>query len=122
MLRRGFILLMICIDAFKIMETRNFQVTDFLFFIGKVLITGGVVVAAHFLFFNPKDNRLNLNYSSTVPLVVIAIGAYIIASIFFGVYSMAVDTLFLCFRKYKDLLTLLYPLTRCLIKNIKNLN
>uniref|UniRef100_A0A0A9ZCJ5 Choline transporter-like protein n=1 Tax=Lygus hesperus TaxID=30085 RepID=A0A0A9ZCJ5_LYGHE len=72
------------------------KVTDFLFFIGKLVITGGIVVMAHFLFFsNMKD--LALNYNSTVPCVVIAIGAYIIASIFFGVYSMAVDTLFLCF-------------------------
>ncbi|BET01188.1 Plasma-membrane choline transporter [Nesidiocoris tenuis] len=71
------------------------KVTDFLFFIGKLVITGGIVFGAHFLFFTP--NRLKLNYDSTVPLVVIAVGAYIIASIFFGVYSMAVDTLFLCF-------------------------
>ncbi len=31
------------------------------------------------------------------PIVVIVIGSYFIASSFFGVYEMAVDTLFLCF-------------------------
>ncbi len=32
-----------------------------------------------------------------VPIAVVVIGSYFIASSFFGVYSMAVDTLFLCF-------------------------
>jgi len=32
-----------------------------------------------------------------VPIILITLGAYFIADIFFGVYEMAVDTLFLCF-------------------------
>ena len=32
-----------------------------------------------------------------IPVIVITVGAYFIADVFFGVYEMAVDTLFLCF-------------------------
>jgi hypothetical protein len=32
-----------------------------------------------------------------VPVILITVGTYFIADIFFGVYNMAVDTLFLCF-------------------------
>ena len=32
-----------------------------------------------------------------VPVIIITLGAYFIADVFFGVYEMAVDTLFLCF-------------------------
>jgi solute carrier family 44 (choline transporter-like protein), member 2/4/5 len=39
-----------------------------------------------------------LNYYM-VPVFVIAIGSYFIASVFFNVYAIAVDTLFLCFRE-----------------------
>ena len=38
-------------------------------------------------------------------LQIICVGAYMIASSFLGVYSMAVDTLFLCFCKYFALLS-----------------
>ncbi|KAK9498881.1 hypothetical protein O3M35_003434 [Rhynocoris fuscipes] len=71
------------------------KVADFLFFIGKLVITGSVVAGAYFLVF--KNNYLNLHSEGAVPLLVIAIGTYIIAATFFSVYSMAVDTLFLCF-------------------------
>merc|ERR1712223_1164461 len=37
-----------------------------------------------------------LNYLFT-PIVVIVVGSYFITSSFFSVYSMAVDTIFLCF-------------------------
>ena len=30
---------------------------------------------------------------------IVIVGSYLITSVFFSVYSMAVDTLFLCFRK-----------------------
>ncbi|XP_014252063.1 CTL-like protein 2 isoform X1 [Cimex lectularius] len=71
------------------------KVTDFLFFIGKLVITGSVVAIAYLLFF--MNNPQNLYFKGAVPLSLIAIGAYFISSIFFGVYAMAVDTLFLCF-------------------------
>ncbi|XP_073972543.1 choline transporter-like 2 isoform X2 [Rhodnius prolixus] len=88
-------------DAFNLLM-RNFlrvvvldKVTDFLFFIGKVVITGVVVAGAYFLVF--QRNTLNLHFEGAVPLLAIAVCSYLIAATFFGVYSMAVDTLFLCF-------------------------
>ena len=42
-----------------------------------------------------QDDIPTLNYSWT-PVVFIAVGSYFIASAFFSVYAMAVDTLFLC--------------------------
>jgi len=43
-----------------------------------------------------QDKIPNLNYLFT-PIVFIVVGSYLIANAFFGVYNMAVDTLFLCF-------------------------
>lgn len=43
-----------------------------------------------------RDTIPTLNYNAT-PTVFIVIGTYFITKSFFGVYSMAVDTLFLCF-------------------------
>uniref|UniRef100_A0A171AMW2 Choline transporter-like protein n=1 Tax=Triatoma infestans TaxID=30076 RepID=A0A171AMW2_TRIIF len=71
------------------------KVTDFLFFIGKLVITGSVVAGTYFLIF--QRNTLNLHYEGAFPLLAIAVGSYLIAATFFGVYSVAVDTLFLCF-------------------------
>ena len=47
------------------------------------------------------DNVPTLNYYVT-PVVAIVIGTYFITSSFFGVYEMAVDTLFLCFLEGKQ--------------------
>ncbi|XP_066993399.2 choline transporter-like 2 [Anabrus simplex] len=81
------------------------KVTDFLLFLGKFMITAGMV-ALSFYFFGDKlqfeevpeiHNAVpDLNYYF-VPVIVIGIGTYFITSVFFGVYAMAVDTLFLCF-------------------------
>jgi len=76
------------------------SVVDFLLFLGKiviVLLTGAVSYLA-FAGYMPdiKDQIPSLNYIYT-PVVFIVIGSYVIASSFFGVYNMAVDTLFLCF-------------------------
>ena len=49
------------------------------------------------------DNVPSLNYFVT-PVVAIVIGTYFITSSFFGVYEMAVDTLFLCFLEGKETL------------------
>ncbi len=43
-----------------------------------------------------KERLPQLNYYF-VPVIIITLGAYFIADIFFGVYAMGVDTLFLCF-------------------------
>ena len=76
------------------------SVVDFLLFLGKlviVLITGATSYVA-FAGQIPeiKDQIPTLNYFFT-PVVFITLGSYFIASAFFGVYAMAVDTLFLCF-------------------------
>ena len=70
------------------------------------MITAGMVALAFFVLtedvqFKPSDyvKLPALNYT-VVPILVIGFGTYFIASIFFGVYAMAVDTLFLCFCKF----------------------
>ncbi|XP_037514055.1 choline transporter-like protein 4 isoform X3 [Rhipicephalus sanguineus] len=76
------------------------KVTDLLLLVGKLVIVG-IVAVPTFLVFSRKVDALNnhlpeLNYYM-LPILTISVGAYIIASSFFSVYSMAVDTLFLCF-------------------------
>ncbi|XP_077391888.1 choline transporter-like protein 5-A [Festucalex cinctus] len=76
------------------------RVTDFLLFLGKVMIAGGVGVLA-LLFFTKKITLFQaevpyLHYYE-VPLMTTVVGAYLIAHGFFSVYAMCVDTFFLCF-------------------------
>lgn len=79
------------------------KVTDFLLFLGKLMITAGMCALSFFVF--AKELQYEdyvdvqvpvLNYT-VVPVLIIGFGTYFIASVFFGVYAMAVDTLFLCF-------------------------
>lgn len=76
------------------------KVTDFLLLLGKLVIVGGVGIASFYVFsgkISSLDEELpQLNYYF-VPVIIITLGAYFIADIFFGVYAMGVDTLFLCF-------------------------
>ncbi|XP_041134033.1 choline transporter-like protein 5 isoform X2 [Polyodon spathula] len=75
------------------------KVTDFLLFLGKVLIAGSVGVLA-FFFFTRRipviQEEVSLNYY-WVPMLTVIFGSYLIAHGFFSVYAMCVDTLFLCF-------------------------
>ncbi|KAL7890997.1 hypothetical protein AOLI_G00004730 [Acnodon oligacanthus] len=76
------------------------KVTDFLLFLGKLLIVG-IVGVCSFFFFSGKikfgeEVASSLNYY-WVPTVTVMIGTYLIAHGFFSVYAMCVDTLFLCF-------------------------
>ncbi|XP_053186054.1 choline transporter-like protein 5-A [Scomber japonicus] len=94
--REAFFLLMRNVVRVAVLD----RVTDFLLFLGKVLIAGGVGVVA-FLFFTREipviqEEVPNLNYY-WIPLLTVVIGAYLIAHGFFSVYAMCVDTLFLCF-------------------------
>lgn len=91
-------------DAFNLLM-RNFlrvvaldKVTDFLFFLTKILVTVGMG-AATYMYFTTDKFGIQLHYVQ-VPVVIVMIGTYLIASVFFSVYSMAVDTLFLCFCKF----------------------
>ena len=40
---------------------------------------------------------VHMNYYNLIPMIFVAVGSYAIASVFFSVYGMAVDTIFLCF-------------------------
>lgn len=91
-------------DAFELLM-RNMlrvfaldQVTGFLFFMAKVLVTLGMGASMYFYLDSDRMGQ-QLNYM-VVPAVVVMVGTYLISSVFFGVYSMAVDTLFLCFCEY----------------------
>ncbi|XP_068155971.1 choline transporter-like 2 isoform X1 [Drosophila tropicalis] len=88
-------------DSFNLIM-RNFlrvvtldKVTDFLFFLSKMLLTAGSGVATYYFLAN-NPAIVQLHYKE-VPTAVVVIAAFLISSVFFGVYSMAVDTLFLCF-------------------------
>ncbi|KAI4885792.1 hypothetical protein NFI96_023157 [Prochilodus magdalenae] len=79
------------------------KVTDFLLFLGKLLISGSVGVLAFFFFTRKipviQEEVPSLNYY-WVPLLTVIFGSYLVAHGFFSVYAMCVDTLFLCFCKY----------------------
>ena len=71
------------------------------------MITAGMCALAFFVFAEEVQTVEYvgvpvpaLNYTF-VPILIIGFGTYFIASIFFGVYAMAVDTLFLCFCKFQ---------------------
>ncbi|CAH2068395.1 unnamed protein product, partial [Iphiclides podalirius] len=76
------------------------KVTDFIFFLSKLLISIGVGFAVYYLlqwnyvYEVTQGERLHYNY---IPAIILSIATYLICTIFFNVYSMAVDTLFLCF-------------------------
>ncbi|KAF7702551.1 hypothetical protein HF521_001834 [Silurus meridionalis] len=76
------------------------KVTDLLLFFGKLLVVGGVGALAFYFFSgnipNSPITSSSLNYY-WMPIIAVVFGAYLIASAFFSVYSMCVDTLFLCF-------------------------
>lgn len=79
------------------------KVTDFLLFLGKLVITSVVAISSFWYFSGGLSQQVPLDLAEPklnyyfVPVIIITIGAYFIASCFFSVYAMAVDTLFLCF-------------------------
>ncbi|XP_018804709.1 PREDICTED: CTL-like protein 2 isoform X1 [Bactrocera latifrons] len=88
-------------DAFNLIM-RNFlrviavdKVTDFLFFLSKLLLTAAAGVGTYF-FVVRSPHLIQLHYNA-VPVTIVVLAAFIMTTVFFGVYSMAVDTLFLCF-------------------------
>nr|XP_057904688.1 choline transporter-like protein 2 isoform X2 [Doryrhamphus excisus] len=76
------------------------NVTDFLLFLGKLLVVGLVGIFAFFFFSGRvkafEDTAPHLHYY-WVSILTVVVCSYIIAHGFFSVYSMCVDTLFLCF-------------------------
>lgn len=79
------------------------QTTDFLFFLSKLLISLGMAASTFVYLTSPLFAQHFPNTFLHYPLAqvfFIFLGTYLIATVFFGVYSMAVDTLFLCFCEY----------------------
>lgn len=79
------------------------QVTDFLFFLSKILIS----IGTSFTLYSYLSSELlkqhfpgMLIHYEIGPSVILFIATYFIASVFFSVYSIAVDTLFLSFREF----------------------
>ncbi|XP_066508594.1 choline transporter-like protein 5-A isoform X2 [Hoplias malabaricus] len=94
--REAFFLLMRNVVRVAVLD----KVTDFLLFLGKLLVAGSVGVIA-FFFFTHKipiiQEEVPVLNNYWVPLLTIVFGSYLIAHGFFSVYAMCVDTLFLCF-------------------------
>lgn len=96
-------------DAFNLLMRNVLRVialdktTDFLFFLSKLLLSLGMS-ACTFVYltseFFPQHFPNTLIHYPLAQVFFIFLGTYFISSVFFGVYSMAVDTLFLCFRKF----------------------
>ncbi|XP_047589836.1 choline transporter-like protein 4 isoform X1 [Lutra lutra] len=78
------------------------KVTDLLLLFGKLLVVGGVGVLS-FFFFTGRIQGLGRDFENPslnyywLPIMISILGAYVIASGFFSVFGMCVDTLFLCF-------------------------
>ena len=74
------------------------KVTSFVLFIGKLCVLLIVSSVTYFLFSYRVMTDLDIhpNYEF-VPMFIIILGTYAIATTFFSVYDMAVDTIFLCF-------------------------
>ncbi|XP_016952175.1 choline transporter-like 2 [Drosophila biarmipes] len=88
-------------DSFKLVSRNSLRVVtlgfamDFVFFVSKVLLSAGASVSTYFFLSSyPEIFKI---HNSLVPAVLVAIFTFLIAHVFFGVYSTAVDTLFLCF-------------------------
>ncbi|XP_067057187.1 choline transporter-like protein 4 isoform X1 [Acropora muricata] len=72
------------------------SVTTFLLFMGKLVVVGIVGVASFFWFGQlNKDDPTTLQFS-VVPTILMVIFAYAVSVLFFDVYDMAIDTVFLC--------------------------
>jgi choline transporter-like protein 2/4/5 len=71
---------------------------------GKLVVVGAVGLASFFVFSGQVPVEFIKGYVPEthyyfVPVFLITIGTYFVACAFFSVYEMAVDTLFICFRK-----------------------
>uniref|UniRef100_A0A8C2X4V4 Choline transporter-like protein n=1 Tax=Cyclopterus lumpus TaxID=8103 RepID=A0A8C2X4V4_CYCLU len=92
--REAFFLLMRNVVRVAVLD----RVTDFLLFLGKVLIAGGVGKTTQGSSLKAFTHRIAQRTKIlTNKYFTVVIGAYLIAHGFFSVYAMCVDTLFLCF-------------------------
>ncbi|XP_055898138.1 choline transporter-like protein 2 isoform X2 [Biomphalaria glabrata] len=92
----GFLLIMRNVLRAAVLD----KVCDFLMLISKLMVTGAIAVIAFFWFQKkvPFFEKVvpEMNYF-LFAVVLVVIGTYLIADSFFDVYSIAVDTIFLCF-------------------------
>lgn len=72
-------------------------VTTFLLFLGKLLVVGIVGVCSFFWFDKLNSDDPDTLQYDVVPVIAMVIFAYAVAVLFFDVYDMAIDTIFLCF-------------------------
>ena len=79
------------------------SVTDFLLLLGRLVIVSAVGIGSFYVFDHRVDflnpHLPNTNYY-LVPVITTTLGAFFITSVFFSVYSMAIDTIFICFRNF----------------------
>jgi len=69
------------------------KVTDFILFLSKLVVTALMGVLSFFVFTSGILPELHYYF---VPMFLIIFGVYIIANLFFDVFAMCVDTLFMC--------------------------
>ena len=70
---------------------------------------------------NDEDVVPHLNYYFT-PIIIITLSTYFIADIFFGVYEMGVDTLFLCFLEVSINIAITVRRSHLICKSTNHLN
>ncbi|KAI4460117.1 choline transporter-like (slc family 44) [Holotrichia oblita] len=70
------------------------KITDFIFFLSKIAIVVGVSATVYSIVAYVSQTEITYIF---VPVVFVAVCAYFICTVFFMVYTMAIDTLFLCF-------------------------
>ncbi|VDM18234.1 unnamed protein product, partial [Hydatigera taeniaeformis] len=79
------------------------KITDYILIVGKLAVSAAASCVAYFYLsgiFGDRlsimpEQKLQLNYIF-VPILVIAIGSFLVAKAFFSVYEMGVDTIFIC--------------------------
>ncbi|XP_068728860.1 choline transporter-like protein 4 [Montipora capricornis] len=72
-------------------------VTSFLLFMGKLVVVGIVAIASFYWFDKVNSDDPTTLRFSVVPTILMVIFAYAVTVLFFDVYDMAIDTIFLCF-------------------------
>lgn len=69
------------------------KIVDWLLLAGKILVTSVMALITWFYYSHP-DRYDDYWY---VPVILVSLGSYLVATIFFSVHETAVDTIFLCF-------------------------
>merc|ERR550519_3168387 len=81
-------------------DSYNYTIAKNTITISKIVVVGLCAALSFFLFSGQiqevADELPQLNFP-LLPTILISLAAYLIASAFFSVYEMAIDTLFLCF-------------------------